>query len=434
MPAAVVLIRDGRSVAEVSGRFASVFGRPLADLLGSDLLRFVVPADAALVASVIHEARTAAGGSAPASAVARFEQPDGSRHVVEVSAAHRADVSGRGSTVVLLRPQTVWHGLNASLIPHGGHGRDGELAPATASVPTAAQVAVILASIAGFLGCEPISHDCYFLRSNESSGVPVLWSEPGSGPDVPTLGPFEDVLAGREPSLTSGIASLPADLQEYAGPRRYTALRCVPVRASHRDGIVGCLVGWDRKEHTLPEMVDMTFRYAAEIASLAAGRTGLPAAAPMAPALPWPTDIDIVTGLPLERTLVRSLDEMTASGQRPGLVFIRLTALAGLAEALGDFTRDQLMRVAARRASSLIRMTDELYRTGDDGLVIVCTGDVDGTRLAEISARVQERLEVPFRVESEPPLDVKAVVTSLHSPSSPLGGAEFLAAMRSLMV
>lgn len=300
------------------------------------------------------------------------------------------------------------------------------------SAPSSAQVALILARIAGFLGCEPMAHDCYFLRLNESSGVPVLWSDPDSAPDVPTLGPFEDVLAGQEPSLAIGIASLPADLQEYAGPRRYTALRCVPVRASHRDGLVGCLVGWDRKERTLSEMVDVTFRYAAELASLAAGRTGLSAAVPMAPAQPWPTDLDIVTGLPLEQTLIRSLDEMTASGQRPGLVFIRLTALAGLAEAFGDFTRDQLIRVSARRVSSLIRMTDELYRTGEDGLVIVSTGDVDGTRLAEISARVQERLEVPFRVDSEPPLDVKATVTSLHSPSSPLGGAEFLAAIRSL--
>jgi len=148
---------------------------------------------------------------------------------------------------------------------------------------------------------------------------------------------------------------------------------------------------------------------------------------------PWPSDVDVVTGLPLEETLVRSLDEMIASGQRPGLICVRLTALSELRAKLGDFTSDQLIRVSARRVNSLIRMTDEVYRTGEDGLAIICTGTLDGDRLAEISDRLRERLSVPFRVDADSPVDVAAAVSSLQSREESVSGASLLAAARGFM-
>lgn len=427
MPAAVVLLRDRRNIAEVSGRFASVFGRPLVDLLGSDLLRFVAARDAGSVDSVIEEARSATRGSVPASVVARFEQPDGSRHIVEVSAAHRVEPSSRGATVVLLRPQTIWHGLNAALVPHRGGQSPGEPAGAMEVADAA------LETIVGMLSCEPVAHDCYFLRLYESADAPVQWPEIPELADVPRTGPWEAVLAGKVKSVELEVASLAPELQEFAQRRRFTGVRCVPVRASHRDGLVGCLVAWDRKARPLFEIPQATFSYAAEMASLAIGRIGVFTPVLGAKPEPWPSDVDVVTGLPLEAALFRSLDEMMASGERPGLICIRLDALAELAETLGDFTRDQLIRVSARRVSSLIRMTDELYRTGADGLVVLCTGPVDGDRVAEISTRVKERLAVPFRVDAEAPVDVHATVASLRSPAKPVRGTDLYDAVRSLM-
>ncbi|MGO8875778.1 MAG: diguanylate cyclase domain-containing protein [Acidimicrobiales bacterium] len=430
MPAAVVLLRDRRSIAEVSGRFASVFGRPVVDLLGSDLLRFVAPGDASLVGSVIHEARSMAVGSVPSSVVARFEQPDGSRRLVEVSAAHRVDGTTRGATVVLLRPQTVRHGLNAALIPHVGWQDSDEQSSAMELAETA------LETIVGVLGCEPIAHECYFLTLDGASGAPVQSPQNPETADAPVSGPWNEVLAGSRGYVDLDVGSLSFELRQFAERKHYTAVRCVAVKASHSDTIVGCLVAWDRKDRPLVETAEATFRYATEIASLALGRARVPAvAAPVArqQAEPWPSDVDVVTGLPLEETLVRSLDEMIASGQRPGLICVRLTALSELRAKLGDFTSDQLIRVSARRVNSLIRMTDEVYRTGEDGLAIICTGTLDGDRLAEISDRLRERLSVPFRVDADSPVDVAAAVSSLQSREESVSGASLLAAARGFM-
>lgn len=426
MPAAVVLLRDRRSIAEVSGRFASVFGRPVVDLLGSDLLRFVAPGDASLVGSVIHEARSMAVGSVPSSVVARFEQPDGSRRLVEVSAAHRADGSTRGATVVLLRPQTIRHGLNAALIPHVGWQDSDEQTSAMDLAETALEM------IVGVLGCEPISHDCYFLTFDGATGGTVQSPHTVDFADVSAAGPWDEVFFGKVPYLDVSVASLSPELQQFAERHHHTAIRCVPVRASHGESVIGCLVAWDRKDRPLVETGEATFRYAAEIASLALGRARLSATGARPKTVPWPQDVDVVTGLPLEEALVRSLDEMIASGQRPGLICVRLTALEDVRRRLGDFTSDQLIRVSARRVNSLIRMTDEVYRTGPDGLAIVCTGALDDDRLEEIAGRVSERLGVPFRVDAESPVDVVATVSSLQSPEEPIGGAGLLAAVRAL--
>jgi GGDEF domain-containing protein/PAS domain-containing protein len=425
MPAAVVLLRERRSIAEVSGRYASVFGRPIVELLGADLLRFVTPGDSSLVGSVIHEARSMAVGSVPSSVVARFEQPDGSRRLVEVSAAHRADASARGSTVVLLRPQSVRHGLNAALIPHVGWQDADEESSAMQLADDA------LETIVGVLGCEPVAHECYFLTLDEASGDPVQCPAVNDLAEVPKIGPWDAVLAGSVSAIDTAVSGLSAELRDFADKRRFTAVRCYPVLASHRDRVVGCLVAWDRRDAPLSTATEATFRYATEIASLAIGRARVLAPAAVPEQLTsWPTDVDVVTGLPLEEALVRSLDEMIVSGQRPGVVCIRLTALPALAETLGSFTTDQLIRVAARRLHSLIRQTDEVYRVGPESLAVICTGSLDTARLADIADRMRTRLGAPFRVDTESPVDVGVAISVGQSPENPVAGSELLATVQ----
>jgi GGDEF domain-containing protein len=289
-----------------------------------------------------------------------------------------------------------------------------------------------LEMIVGVLGCEPISHDCYFLTFDGATGGNVQSPHTVDFADVSAAGPWDEVFFGKVPYLDVSVASLSPELQQFAERHHHTAIRCVPVRASHGESVIGCLVAWDRKDRPLVETGEATFRYAAEIASLALGRARLSATGARPKTVPWPQDVDVVTGLPLEEALVRSLDEMIASGQRPGLICVRLTALEDVRRRLGDFTSDQLIRVSARRVNSLIRMTDEVYRTGPDGLAIVCTGALDDDRLEEIAGRVSERLGVPFRVDAESTVDVVATVSSLQSPEEPIGGAGLLAAVRAL--
>jgi PAS domain S-box-containing protein len=422
MPAAVLLLRAGRTIAEVSGRFASVFGRPVVELVGSDLLRYVVPDDADYVTAVIAEARAMPTGSVPAGVVARFEQPDGSKRLVEVSASFRDDGSPGGATVVLIRLQTVRHGLNAALIPHvGWHDTDER-----ASVTQIAHDA--LETIAGVLVCEPVGQDCYFLTVNDKGDIP-LQHPLVPGLDPATSGPWDVVLAGRVNSVDVEVAALSPELQDFARRCRYTAVRSVPVLASHRDRIVGCLVAWDHREGPISRSTVATFRYAAEIASLAIGRTRPSGPLQRGQAAPWPSDIDVVTGLPLEAGLVRSLDEMVSGGQRPGLVCIRLKELESLRGKLSDFTIDTLIRVAARRVYSLIRQTDEVYRVGHDGIAVICTGSIDAKRLADIADRMRLRLESPFRVDTDSPVDVGAKIAAAESPDEPITGTDFLASV-----
>jgi GGDEF domain-containing protein len=428
MPAAVVLLRERRSIAEVSGRHASVFGRPIVELLGSDLLRFVTPGDASLVGSLIHEARAMSVGSVPSSVVARFDQPDGSRRLVEVSAAHRADGSARGATVVLLRPQSVRHGLNAALIPHVGWQEADE---ETSAIQVADDA---LETIVGVLGCEPVAHDCYFLTPDELSDSFVQRPASPDLVDVPRAGPWDAVLAGRVSFVDAEVAELSFELQQFAQKKRFRAVRCFAVLASHRDRVVGCLVAWDRREGPILTTTEATFRYATEIASLAIGRARVLAPVVREQAAPWPTDVDVVTGLPLSEALVRSLDAMIGSGQRPAIVCIRLTALAGLGETLGTFTTDQLIRVAARRVHSLIRQTDDVFRIGPDAIAVLCAGSIDAERLAEVAARMRERLGTPFGVGTDSPVNVGVAITIEQGPENPIAGSALLARVQASIV
>jgi GGDEF domain-containing protein len=141
--------------------------------------------------------------------------------------------------------------------------------------------------------------------------------------------------------------------------------------------------------------------------------------------------VDVVTGLPLSEALVRSLDELIGSGQRPGVVCIRLTALAALGESFGSFTSDQLIRVAARRVHSLIRQTDEVYRTGPDSIAVICTGTIDANRLVEIADRMRERLGTPFRVDTDSPVNVGVAIAVGQSPEIPIAGSALLALVQS---
>jgi GGDEF domain-containing protein len=121
---------------------------------------------------------------------------------------------------------------------------------------------------------------------------------------------------------------------------------------------------------------------------------------------------------------------MIISGQRPGVVCIRLTALPALAETLGSFTTDQLIRVAARRLHSLIRQTDEVYRVGPESLAVICTGSLDTARLADIADRMRTRLGAPFRVDTESPVDVGVAISVGQSPENPVAGSELLATVQ----
>jgi GGDEF domain-containing protein len=421
-----LLLREGRTIVEVSGRYASVFGRPVVELVGSDLLRYVVPGDAEFVTAVVNEARSMTAGSIPAGVVARFEQPDGSKRLAEVSASYRDDGSPSGATVVLIRLQTVRHGLNAALIPHvGWHDTDER-----ASVTQIAHDA--LETIAGILACEPVGQDCYFLTLGDKGERPLQHPEvPGLDPDL--IGPWDAVLAGKVSSVDVELSGLSLELQDFARRRRYTAVRSIPVLASHRDRIVGCLVAWDHREGPVSRSTVATFRYAAEIASLAIGRAQPLATLQREEATPWPADIDVVTGLPLEAGLIRSLDEMVSGGQRPGLVCIRLTELDGLRGKLPDFTIDTLIRVAARRVNSLIRQTDEVYRVGHDGLAVICSGSIDSARLTDIAERMRARLGSPFRVDTDSPVDVGATVAVAETPEEPVAGREFLASVMKVL-
>ncbi|MGH9171552.1 MAG: diguanylate cyclase domain-containing protein [Acidimicrobiales bacterium] len=419
MPAAVVVLRQGSLIQEVGGRFATVFGRPASELIGRDLLRYVSRGDTALVASIINEARTMAQGSVPASAIARFQQLDDSKRLIEVSVAHRAEGTS-GSTVVLLRPLSVRHGLNAVLVPHVGWQDSDELY-------TAAQVAAdSLITVSNVLGCEPVGHECYFLVSTSQSNELTKHSPAEDTPPADVAGPWDDVMAGAVLASDTEVGNLLPELQRYAARKRFTTVRCFGVLAPNRHRVVGCLVAWDKRQGPISPATEATFRYATEIASLAMTRANAEADLPATERVRRAGGSDVVTGLGLESDLVSSLDDKIETGERPSIVFVRLTALEALKQRLGTFTADTIIRVASLRVNSIIRQTDEIFRYGDDAIAIVCTGELDEDRLADIAARVRTKLAAPFRVDAEAAVHVGAVVATGQTPEGAIQGSVLL--------
>ncbi|HEV8064649.1 MAG TPA: diguanylate cyclase [Acidimicrobiales bacterium] len=419
MPAAIVVLKQGSLIHEVAGRYASVFGRPASELIGRDLLRYVSRGDTGLVASIINEARTMAQGSVPAGAIARFQQLDDSKRLIEVSVAHRSEGSD-GLTVVLLRPQSVRHGLNAVLDPHVGWQDSDELY-------TAAQLAEdSLITIANVLGCEPVGQECYFLATEGAPGNLIKHSPGEDTPPVDAAGPWDDILAGTSVSSDTDVSTLSPELQSYAGRKRFNMVRCFAVLTPNRHRVAACLVAWDRREGPISPATEATFRYAAEIASLAIGRASTAADSPAVERIRRAVDSDVVTGLGLETELIMSLNEKIEGGERPSIVFVRLTALDSLRQKLGAFTADTIIRVAALRVNSIIRQTDEIFRAGDDAIAIVCGGEIDASRLSEIASRVRTKLSAPFRVDTEAAVHVGVVVGTGQAPEGAIEGEALL--------
>ncbi len=110
---------------------------------------------------------------------------------------------------------------------------------------------------------------------------------------------------------------------------------------------------------------------------------------------------DTLTGLGNRRAMDHVLGGLVADGQAFGLVHLDLDFFKAVNDTLGHAAGDHVLRVAAQAMADVTRAEDTLVRAGGDEFLLILPGQVDGTRLRELSERLIARLEQPIPFEGE---------------------------------
>lgn len=105
---------------------------------------------------------------------------------------------------------------------------------------------------------------------------------------------------------------------------------------------------------------------------------------------------DTLTGLGNRRAMDQVLGRLVTDGQAFGLVHLDLDFFKAVNDTLGHAAGDHVLKVAAQAMSDVTRAEDTLVRAGGDEFLLILPGQVDGTRLRELSERLIARLEQPI--------------------------------------
>lgn len=111
---------------------------------------------------------------------------------------------------------------------------------------------------------------------------------------------------------------------------------------------------------------------------------------------------DVLTGLANRRALFdqveAALEHCRQAGGATGLLMFDLDHFKDINDTLGHETGDQLLAAVAREASALMRDGDQVARLGGDEFAVLCPVIAGPEALAEIAARLVERLRLPLEV------------------------------------
>lgn len=119
---------------------------------------------------------------------------------------------------------------------------------------------------------------------------------------------------------------------------------------------------------------------------------------------------DSLTGLGNRRSFFEALETQVAGGEQPAVLYIDLDGFKAVNDSLGHLAGDAVLRVAARRLSSVMRPTDELARLGGDEFAVLCGGTVSEEQITMIASRIVDQLNQPLSVGDGQNVDTGASV------------------------
>lgn len=113
---------------------------------------------------------------------------------------------------------------------------------------------------------------------------------------------------------------------------------------------------------------------------------------------------DILTDLPNRLLLNDRLEMAMASARRQnekiGVLFVDLDRFKNVNDSLGHDAGDKILKLAAHRLRSLVRVGDTVARLGGDEFVILLPNICDETVVGEITQKLCLRMSMPYKVEN----------------------------------
>jgi diguanylate cyclase (GGDEF)-like protein len=110
------------------------------------------------------------------------------------------------------------------------------------------------------------------------------------------------------------------------------------------------------------------------------------------------------------RSFFEALEALVRAGEQPAILYIDLDGFKEVNDSFGQLAGDAVLRVAARRLSSVMRPTDELAPLGGDEFAVLCNGAPTGDQMVMIAERVVEQLSRPLSVGDGQTVDVGATI------------------------
>jgi diguanylate cyclase (GGDEF)-like protein len=384
IPGVLVLLDAHGIVRFASGQVEHLGGQSVEALVGSRLADHLDPKDRSNLAWLL----AAVAATPPEQLIGPVSLPflhvDGRPRLAEAWALNRLADPPLGGFVILLLSESAYDHFDQVLASAGSSLEDN------------------LSSLAGALRLPPVEGECFFVSATPDGRTTRCFPAVHPVPGPPAAGPWDQAI-GPDASVTyTELSGLCESIR--AGADGFCSVSCFPIVASGEPTASACLVVWSRELGPLGTneraAVDRALILAALMMSsnTAEERSSKDAS------------LDPLTGLGTRGSYFKALGSRVAAGDRPAMLYIDIDGFKDANDRLGALVGDSVLRVVARRLSSVVRPTDELARISTDEFAILCDENVAESQVVAIAQRVVECLAEPISIGDSPALKLGASV------------------------
>lgn len=393
IPAALMVLDSTGTVRYVAGQIDRLGRRTYSQLVGAKVGDFVAsPEERVLVEELVSDTTRRPQGEMVGPLRLPYSDVDGTIRLTEAWAVNRSQDPGMAGIVVILLPESAYDRFDRVL----------------AAIVKDVSLDDTFGALAEALSYPPVARDCYFLRPGRDDRGVVRRPDLPKVPGPPLPGPWDEIWAGA-PSLESeNLSQLSSSLRDRARSAGFVSVACFAVHRGPEGRADACLVAWSRDEGTLTPFARLALERAVLIASLAMSHRS------EGEGLKDASLRDALTGLGNRRSFFHTLETVVETGSQPAILYIDLDGFRAVNDQLGHLAGDAVLRVAARRLSSVMRPTDELARLGGDEFAVLCNGTPSADQMVMIAQRVVEHLSRPLSVGDGVTVDVGASIGIAH--------------------
>jgi diguanylate cyclase (GGDEF)-like protein len=393
LPAVLMVLDSLGTIRYAAGQIDRLGSRTYAQLIGARVSDFVSTSDErALVEELLAATIRRPQGEMVGPVRLPYLDVDGTVRLTEAWAVNRSN-------------DPVVAGLTMILLPESAYDRFDQV---LAAIVKDVSLEEIFRDLSEALRYPPVARECYFVRHGRDDRGLLRSPDLPDVPGPPSSGPWDEIWAGASSVECENLSQLSSSLRAMARAAGYVSVSCFAVHPGLDGRADACVVAWSRDEGRLPPFARLALERAVLTATLAMSHRSEDDNPNEA------ASRDALTGLWNRRSFFQALETVVESGDQPAVLYIDVDGFRKINDELGHLAGDAVLRVTARRLSSVMRPTDELARLGGDEFAVLCNGSPSPAQMVMIAERVVEQLSRPLSVGDGVTVDVGACVGIAH--------------------